>query len=249
MRTIVFGLFEELDDARRVLGQLARSPLDLDAVTVVHADPVVQRDLCAEAGLPARRGVLAGLVAGALAGGAVGAFLGSTVLAALGSLLGTAAGVIAGGAIGAAMAALNESLRLPPDHAAELAAGVERGATVVLVRAGSLPTARALRDLFVAAGSRTLTPIDADPGTSGPGALLPVPDRPAATTTAAAPAGEPLPAGHPAPAADTSHALFAPPWRRTPASVRVPPAAADAVAASVPAEVVVPAEPPPDEGS
>jgi hypothetical protein len=232
MKTVVFGLFEDQESAQRVLNQLAKSPLDLDAVAVVHADADVQRAMAEEAGIPERRGVLVGLVVGALAGGALGAWLGTDLLASLGPLLSSAAGVLIGGALGAVFSALNESLRLPPEHGAALTQAVDAGATVILVRSPSMPTARAIRDLFVAGGSVDLT------GTVGHGAsvggLIPVGDAAGVATvgsetTDRASATE---AGAHAAVATTSeseaegeesHAMFAPPWRRTPASVRVPP--------------------------
>ena len=48
MKTVVLGVFDEVEDARRVLAQLADSPLDLAAVEVVHAEPAFQQALAEE---------------------------------------------------------------------------------------------------------------------------------------------------------------------------------------------------------
>jgi hypothetical protein len=222
MKTVVFGIFDEIADARRVLEQLARSPLDLDAVAVVHADPALQRELSDEAGLPRGRAVATGAVAGALLGGAAGAALGTWLLAPLGPLLAAAGGLLVGGACGATAAALGESVSLPSDASGDVLAAVQGGATVIMVRTANRPTARALRDLFQVAGSRILDTLTAE-------------ESPAPTTFAR-PADAAADTQHGDDRAtgtdgDTEHAhtLFAPPWRRTPSSVRVPPGAVAAV--------------------
>ncbi|MFN2252234.1 MAG: hypothetical protein ACK2UL_09990, partial [Anaerolineae bacterium] len=113
MKNVVFGLFDELDDARRVLRQLADSPLDLDAVQIVHADPDVQHQLATEIGLPRDRAMATGVLVGGLLGAAVGAYSGNGWLAPLGPLLAAAGGSIVGAVAGALGGAMLETVRLP----------------------------------------------------------------------------------------------------------------------------------------
>jgi hypothetical protein len=239
MKTVVFGLFDELDDARRVLLQLTRSPLDLEGVSIVHADPRVQQDLAAEAGLPRRRGPVAAVVAGAVIGGALGAFLGGGVLAGLGPLLAAAGGLLVGGAFGLWIGVTADAIRIPAEHAEAATEALAAGATVVLVRTGSQPTARAIRELFVRSGSRVLPALAPEPSeVAGAGPTLP-PDAHAAISPSLVASDTALVPPAPQRPTDPAHAMFAPPWRRTPSSVRVPPAAARAVEATEP-EVVDP---------
>ena len=164
MKTVVLGLFDDLDGARRVLAQLAASPLDMEAVEVIHADSAVQGALAAEAGLPPARAVPTAGVFGALLGGALGALAGTGPLAAVGQLLATAAGALVGGAVGLAAGAFSTNLRLPPVHTAAVLEALQSGATVLVVRTDNLPTARAIRDLFQACGSRELPQIEGEEG-------------------------------------------------------------------------------------
>jgi hypothetical protein len=241
MKTIVLGLFDELDDARQVLGELAGSPLDLDAIELVCEDVATQHALAAEIGLPARRGISAGLLLGAITGGVAGYFGGTTALAALGPLLGTAAGTLLGSAAGSALGAVSETTRVPPVHRSEMEAALAEGATAIIVRTDNLPTARAIGDLFQMGGSRNLSPLPEDetngqvaasdtidelrfapPGVeseSAPGTA----DLASSTDTGRTQPQEPAPAMPPAPIADspptpaesaTGETLFAPPWRR-----------------------------------
>ena len=249
MKTVVFGLFDQIDDARRVLCQLASSPLDLDTVSVVHADPSVQQQLATAAGLPPRRGVWAGLLGGAMVGAVFGAIAGNGALAFLGPLLSAAAGAIVGGGLGAAVGAVAETVRLPEAYAAELTAAVANGATVLMVRTGNLPTARAIRDLFAAGGSRVLdTGAAAEPDED----LTRYAPSPAAGPTAP----PPFP-GEGATGQDAEdHTLFAPPWRRTPFAARprravrlseeapTPPAASPATSDAALATPQIPPAPP-----
>jgi len=209
MKTVVLGLFDDLDDARRVLGQLVATPLDLGAVEVVRRDVASQAELTAEAGLRARRGPWAAILAGALLGATAGALAGQGPLASLGPLLAMAAGLIAGALIGVAMASISDTLRVPSVHADEMLAAVEDGATAIVVRTDNLPTARAIGDLFRACGSRELAHLEAaagdgegEPGGQEPTmAAAPLPERAAEADASRAPGGG-------------GDALFAPPWRR-----------------------------------
>lgn len=217
MKTTVMGVFPRLEDGQRVLGQLVASTLDLDAIRVLHKDPVTQRALAGEAGLPADRSVVAGLGAGALLGGAAGFFVGLTglTLAQAGPLFLGALGLLLGGAAGAALSAMTDALPVPRAQLPELAEIVDRGATVVLVRTDSLPTARAIRDLFQANGSEVLTPVDDEDvieeiSTPPEAAADPLPSL---APAAAAGAAE-LSRGEATPAVPEAHAPFVPPWRR-----------------------------------
>lgn len=220
MKTVVLGLFDELDDARRVLGQLASSPLDLGGVEVIRRDVASQMALTTDAGIRARRGPWAAIVAGALLGATAGALAGQGPLASLGPLLSLAAGVVVGALAGAAASGFSDTLRVPPELAETMLAAVETGATAIVVRTDNLPTARAIGDLFKACGSRALSLADE-----------PEPDEPSADAAPmgalAAPAdhGERVPpveaAGTLDPAAGAAasppsgaEAIFAPPWRR-----------------------------------
>jgi len=162
----VLGLFDELDAARGVLEQLAGSPLDLDSIEIVSADLDLQARLSREFGLQRRRPAAAAGLAGAVAGGMTGFLLGSDLLSALGPLLSTAAGILAGGAGGVGSGLLAETVRIPSEHEEQVLAAVEAGAISVIVRTPNIPTARAIGDLFRAAGSRQL-----DAPTNGAGAI------------------------------------------------------------------------------
>lgn len=203
MKTVVFGLFDDTSDARRVLDQLAGSPLDLETVSVVHRDPAVQEALGAEAGLPRRRVLSTGALVGALLGAAAGAYLGTAALAVLGPLLTMGLGAAAGAILGAAAAVLTDRARVPAPLADDLVEALGGGATVLTVRTSNLATARAIRDLFEAGGSRLLGP----------------PEQQAQPATGLGPPGAPESPDAGAPA---DHALFAPPWRRTPFAARPP---------------------------
>lgn len=217
MKTVVLGLFDDLETARRVLNQLAASPLDLDQISVVHGDLDTQRSLAREAGLPAHRSPLAGTVAGALAGAALGGYAGATLVPeSVGWLLAMALGAVLGAAAGAALGALSETVRVPKAHQAEVLTALEGGATALIVRSESLPTARAVGDLFRVAGSRELSPLGPVPAAAaGAG-----PDLATAADALVTAGGETVldegvvaePLGEafaPAPADD--HARFAPP--------------------------------------
>jgi hypothetical protein len=211
MKTTVMGVFPRLEDGQRVLGQLVASTLALDAIRVLHKDPVTQRALASEAGLPVDRSVVAGLGAGAVLGCAVGFFVGLTPglpLAQAGPLFLGALGLLLGAAAGAAVSAMTDALPVPRAQLPELAEIVDRGATVVLVRTDSLPTARAIRDLFQANGSEVLIPVEDE-------------DVIEEISTPPEAAADPLPSlapaegmGPPAQAVPEAHAPFVPPWRR-----------------------------------
>lgn len=223
MKTVVLGLFDQIDDARRVLAHLATLPLDMDAIQVVHPNPDTQREMAAEAGLPPRQGVRNGAILGALAGAALG-FMASSpgmggplpLLADLGPLLTLAAGAVLGAGLGAAGGALSETVRLPEAHQQAVIDALSAGATVVMVHTESLPTAKALGDLFRDSGSRVLPALAEPEAGAGPGGA-----GPAAGTRAGA-AG--WPAAGPLPPSDAGrwlredvpaeHQAFAPPWRR-----------------------------------
>lgn len=161
MKTTVLGVFPHEDDARRVVGQLVASTLDLDAIRVLHKQPEVQRAMAAEAGLPADRTVPAGIGTGAFLGGVLGFGLGlvpDLPLAQAGPLFLGALGLLAGGVAGGVLGGMTDALPVPREQLPELTTAVDGGAVVVLVRTDSQPTARAIRDLFQAAGSAVLTP-------------------------------------------------------------------------------------------
>ncbi len=244
MKTIVLGLFDQLDHAREVLAELSRSPLDLDLVELVNSDIDIQHNLAAEAGLPLRRGLSSGLVAGAFVGAIAGYLAGTTALVALGPLLATAGGTLLGMVVGVALAAISETNRVPPMHRDELELAVSEGATAIIVRTDNLPTARAIGDLFRLGGSRELSPLPgmrvddplpepvdgslfAPPEAAG----MTIPGQPPATLAAGSTAGSGLteaaaaaggaPPSFAPPVLDTPESaptegepLFAPPWRR-----------------------------------
>jgi hypothetical protein len=214
VKTVVYGLFDDLADARRVLEQLAASPLDMDSVSVLNQDPALQQKLQRDAGLPAGRGLASAVVVGVLAGAVLGAALGSSLLTHLGPVLAAGLGALVGALLAAAAVTLSDSSRLPADLAEQMVAALADGATLVTVRTGNVPTARALRDLFEAAGSRLLaggqqssTPA---PQPGGPDAE---PVYPSARARAAGAPPEP-------PGGPEEHSLFAPPWRRVPFAAR-----------------------------
>ncbi len=224
MKTVVLGLFDQIDDARRVLAHLAALPLDMDAIQVVHPDPDTQRRMAAEANLPPRQGLRNGAVLGALLGAALG-FMASSpgmggplpLVAGLGPLLTLAAGAVLGGVLGAVGGAMSETVRLPEAHQQAVIDALSAGATVVMVHTESLPTAKALGDLFRDSGSRVLPALAEAEAGAGPGGTGPA----AGARTGAA--GWSATAG-PVPPEDTGrwlredvpaeHQAFAPPWRR-----------------------------------
>lgn len=222
MKTVVLGLFDDLEDARRVLGQLATSPLDLSAIEVVRRDVASQSALTHEAGLGGRRAPWAAVLAGGLLGATAGALAGQGPLASLGPLLAMAAGLIVGAIAGAALAGFSDTLRVPPAHAGEMLEAVQAGATAIVVRTDNLPTARAIGDLFTACGSRDLSALDAGEGIDEDKATAPAVVGTAAGTIDPPSSREKEP----------TDAIFAPPWRRgvpqpdaepTPDVVTVPP--------------------------
>jgi hypothetical protein len=172
MKTVVVGVFDDPSDARRVLRQLAASPLDLRGISVLHRDPEMQRAVMVEAGLPADRTMIMSAFIGAVLGAAIGAMADAALAmraaeslavpdqagGPLGPVLAAAAGGLIGALAGAFFGVLSSPLRIPPGHQAVLAAALEAGATSVVVQVDSLPTARAISDLFRASGSRDLAP-------------------------------------------------------------------------------------------
>ena len=233
MKTVILGLFDDVDDARRVLTQLAASPLDLSAVEVVHAQPNVQRALAVEAGVPPARAVPTSLATGALVGGLVGWILGASPdlpisLAALGPLLAAALGLLVGAVGGGAVAAVAEVIRLPEGHAAEVTQAVDDGATAVIVRTDNLPTARAIRDLFRAGGARSLDGEASDGAADRDEFAEPWPEDDRTSDPAPHPALGPAAGGahgrSPLQGPPREHALFVPPWRRSRAGGRAAPA-------------------------
>jgi hypothetical protein len=215
VKTTVIGLFDDAADARAVLAQLAASPLDLDAVTVLHADPDVQRQMAREAGLPPDRALPAGLVTGALLGGLLGVLVAtaglggaaSDALGTLGPLLSAAGGVLLGALAGLAGAALSRPVQLPEPTTGAIAAAVDAGATALLVRTDNVPTAQAIRDLFAAGGAREAPPAPEPPEPLAPEAEADG-EGPPPAPVARGPGPEPEPEPEP------EHALFVPPWRR-----------------------------------
>lgn len=243
MKSVVFGVFENTDDARRVLHQLADSPLDLDTVRVVHADPDVQGSLAAEIGLPRDRAVPTGIVVGALLGALLGGYAGTSWLASLGVVLAAAAGMLLGAVAGAFLGAFGDKLRMPDEDAEALLQEMERGATVVLVRTTNLPTARAVSDLFLAGGSvpprpgsrtarlKDLSDHTTEALTSGAEAMAIVEELSSGQQSSA----DEITAGDTPPVAEEDE-LFAPPWRRTPFAARPTQQAAVAPIASAETE-------------
>jgi uncharacterized membrane protein len=222
MSTTVLGVFPLLEDVERVLAQLVGSTLDRDTIRVLHKDPAMQCAMSNAAGLPENRTVVAGLWAGAVLGGAAGFLAGMTPIlpfAQAGPFFLAALGLVLGAAVGAAVSAMADALPVPPEQLPELVEIVDRGATVVLVRTESLPTARAIRDLFRANGSEVLAPVEGEEE-----------DAIEEVTTSPEAADEPLPSLAPdstdsltdelAPAVPKAHAPFVPPWRRLRSGVR-----------------------------
>lgn len=206
MRTTVLGLFDEVEDARRVLNQLVGSPLDLSTVQVVHADAGVQRELSSDAGLPTKQTVLTGLAAGAIFGAAAGAIASQQLelLQSLGTLLTLAAGLLAGAGIGAVGGALAGRLNLPPDQDQAIVSAIEEGCTALVVRTDNAPTARAIRDLFAAGGSRLV---------GGAASIASSADIPSDPSAVPSPEAE-TDSSFPEPDQPTEDSPFVPPWRR-----------------------------------
>lgn len=202
MKTVVLGLFDDLDDARRVLEELAGSPLDLEAIEVLHRDLDRQRGLSEEFGLRGKRTGLTGLAVGAILGGVAGFLLGQRYLVSLGALLSMTGGVLLGALVGAVAGVMADTLRIPPEHESDVLQALEEGATAIVVRTENLPTARAIGDLFRASGSRELSALEPEIEEST------APPAPAALG-AGAPEGQPEEARIP-----EGHTIFAPPWRR-----------------------------------
>lgn len=233
MKTVVLGLFDEREDARRVLAHLAASPLDLEAIQVLSADIELQRALAEEAGLPPRRSARTGLVIGAILGGFTGLVLGLPgvgadwrIVTALGPLLLMAAGTLLGALAGLLAGALSRGLRLPPEHAEAVLAALDEGATVLLVDTENLPTARALSDLFLLQGARAL-PMAGAPSEPAPAADGAVGGLGLAGAGAASSPAESI--------VPTEHLPFAPPWLRGEGDAAEPPVTGDAPAPTEPA--------------
>ncbi len=210
MKTSVIGLFDEVDDARRVLSQLVGSPLDLGAIHVVSADPDLERQLRSDSGLPHRSGVVAGIAAGALLGAVLGAIAAQnpSVAARLGTVLAVAAGILIGLISGAVAGASVGRLHLPEDQDETVLEALQEGATVILVRTENVPTARAIRDLFQSGGSRTAPQASQAAHLATPAAA----DQRDASRTQSPTGSDPSSAS---PADRLSqHSRFAPPWRR-----------------------------------
>lgn len=210
MKTSVIGLFDEVDDARRVLDQLVGSPLDLGAIQVVSGDPQLERRLRSESGLPHRNEVMAGLVAGALLGAVLGAIAAENAMikAGLGTILSAAAGILIGVVVGGLVGASLGRLRLPEGQDEMVISALDEGATAIVVRTENVPTARAIRDLFQSAGSRT------GPSTSHVGApTASVPEH-GADSVGSGPSVAASPAADDAPEKRDEASRFAPPWKR-----------------------------------
>jgi hypothetical protein len=154
-KTLVIGVFAAVAEARAVLEQLASSPLDLHDVTVLHRDGATQRDLRRAAGIPDDRSALVAALAGAVVGAAAGVLATSSVPA-LGPALNAAVGGVLGAAAAVAAFVWLTPLKIPAEHRAALAAAVEGGDVLLVVRAEGLPTASAIGDLFRAYGARDL---------------------------------------------------------------------------------------------
>ena len=211
MKTVVLGLFDQMENAERVLAQLADAPLDLDSVQVLHRDTGIQRRLSEQAGILPRRAMRTGLVTGGLLGAALGLAAGwapageAALLAGPGPLLTLAGGALLGALAGGAGGAMAETSRIPDAHARVALEAVAAGAVMVFVQTENLPTARAIGNLFRDGGSRVLTD-----------------DPPAQATAADDPRTDFRPAPAPAEPAEpgldatipNAHAPFAPPWRR-----------------------------------
>ncbi|MFN8423597.1 MAG: hypothetical protein U0470_09535 [Anaerolineae bacterium] len=237
MKTVVLGLFDDLETARRVLNQLAASPLDLDQISVVHGDLETQRNLAREAGLPAHRSPLAGMIFGTLVGAAIGYIAGAALAPdVLGPLMSIALGAMLGAIGGAAMGALSETVRVPRVHQLEVLQAIAEGATALIVRSDNLPTARAVGDLFRVSGSRELSPLDPGPA--------PAPseddgdDSPAETVEpVTGVVAEPLGGPATAPPGDAELSRFAPPTAppTAPATAPATPPAVESVATMTPA--------------
>ncbi|MCB0215626.1 MAG: hypothetical protein KDH92_03240, partial [Chloroflexi bacterium] len=208
MKTVVLGLFDQMENAERVLAQLADAPLDLDSVQVLHRDTAIQRRLNEQAGIQPRRAMRTGLVTGGLLGAALGLAAGwapageAALLAGPGPLLTLAGGALLGALAGGAGGAMAETSRIPEAHAQVALEAVAAGAVMVFVQTENLPTARAIGNLFRDGGSRMLSD---EPATRTPSAAV----------DAAQGALPPTPAesGLDATIPD-AHAPFAPPWRR-----------------------------------
>ena len=159
MKTVVLGLFDDVEQAGGVLAQLAGSPLDLETIEVVSHDLDAQRALASEYGLQTgRRGVGTAVGLCAMLGAVGGYILGGSVLISLGPLLSVAGGLLLGAGAGLALGLLSETVRVPDAHSDAVLAAIDQGATAVVVRTANVPTARAIGDLFRAGGSRVLDP-------------------------------------------------------------------------------------------
>jgi hypothetical protein len=169
MKTAVIGLFDDEEDTRRVLAQLVGSPLDLSTIQVVAADSQVERRLSADAGLPGKHHVMAGVIAGAVLGTALGVIAGLelALLERLGTVLSGSAGLLLGGIVGGVIGAVVGRLSLPEGQDEILMEALDDGAIAIVVRTENVPTARAIRDLFQSGGSR-VEPLEPHAGGGAP---------------------------------------------------------------------------------
>jgi hypothetical protein len=224
MKTAVIGLFDDVDDARRVLTQLAGSPLDLSAIQVVSADTETERTLAEEAGLPGKHHVLTGVIAGAILGAAIGVLAAQLeVMARLGTLLSGAAGILIGGIVGGLVGAAAGRLRLPEGQDELVMSAIDEGATAIVVRTENVPTARAISDLFKSEGSRVSVDgaTDYASNVAADSAAFQHPETDTATPDTDTPASpdptappDAIPSVAPPGPPDDDHSRFAPPWSR-----------------------------------
>ncbi len=213
MKTVVLGLFDRLEDAEGVLEQLSGAPLDLDAVQVLHRDTALQRRLSEGVGIEPRRSLRTGFVFGGLLGAALGFAAGwggadaAPLLDGPGVLLSLAGGSLLGSLVGALGGVLSESSPIPDRHAEVTLEALRQGATMISVQTASLPTARAIGELFRAGGSRLL---DEAPGVEGAAGL----PSDARFQTPESGTDSPGSTGEAESDLPEDHAPFAPPWRR-----------------------------------
>src|SRR5262245_53436597 len=144
MKTIV-ALYDDLNEARRVVEDLVNNGVDREDISLMAGDP--HGNYASELAVPestaneAADGAAVGAVGGAVVGGLGGILLGLGALAIPGLGPVIAAGPIVAGLVGAGIGAAAGGLvgalvgwGVPEEEAAYYTEGVRRGATLVSVR-------------------------------------------------------------------------------------------------------------------
>ncbi len=149
-RTVV-GVYDDREQAQRVVQDLVDSGIGRNDISLMTRDPREGREVREERGHHAAEGAGAGAGIGALLGGAGGLLVGLGALAipGIGPLVaaGPLAAALAGAGIGAGVGALVGALvgmGIPEDEAEYYSEAVRRGGTLVAVRSSDEMTERAV---------------------------------------------------------------------------------------------------------